>query len=303
MSDDIENNDDFEIEIVDDTPEEDRDKARRPEGKEPDIGDDDEIASYSEGVQKRIKKLRYEFHEERRSKEEQARLAAEAVTAAKKLHEENLRLRRTLEEGEGVLINQAKQRLAVQVDQAKAAYKQAYELGDADAITEAQMKLNELQAEQHRVNNFKPQRAPVTPAPAPQQQPQAQVQPKAPKPSQRAEEWQKKNSWFGSDEEMTVYAMRVHERIVKEGVAPDSEEYYTQINQSVRRVFADKLGGEAEDRAPRRQAGNVVAPASRMTGGTPRKITLSQTQVSLAKRLGLTPQQYAAQLVKDSSNG
>ncbi len=301
MSDDIENNDDFEIEIVDDTPEEDRDKARRPEGKEPDIGDDDEIASYSEGVQKRIKKLRYEFHEERRSKEEQARLAAEAVTAAKKLHEENLRLRRTLEEGEGVLINQAKQRLAVQVDQAKAAYKQAYELGDADAITEAQMKLNELQAEQHRVNSFKPQRAPVTPAPAPQAQ--AQVQPQAPKPSQRAEEWQKKNSWFGSDEEMTVYAMRVHERIVKEGVAPDSEEYYTQINQSVRRVFADKLGGEAEDRAPRRQAGNVVAPASRTTGGTPRKITLSQTQVSLAKRLGLTPQQYAAQLVKDSSNG
>lgn len=300
MSGENENTDDeFEIEVVDDTPEADRDKARRPDGKEPDLGDDDEINSYSEGVQKRIKKLRFEFHEERRQKEERDRIANEAVEFAKKVQEENNRLRRTLEEGEGVLLNQAKQRLAVQVEQAKAAYKAAYELGDADAITEAQMKLNELQSEQYRVNSFKPQKAPAPAPVAPVAKPQAQ----APRPSQRAEEWQKKNSWFGSDEEMTVYAMRTHERIVKEGVAPDSEEYYSQIDKSVRRVFADKLGGEAEDKAPRRQAGNVVAPASRLTGGTPRKITLSQTQVALAKRLGLTTQQYAAQLLKDSSNG
>lgn len=300
MSGENENTDDeFEIEVVDDTPEADRDKARRPDGKEPDLGDDDEINSYSEGVQKRIKKLRFEFHEERRQKEERDRIANEAVEFAKKVQEENNRLRRTLEEGEGVLLNQAKQRLAVQVEQAKAAYKAAYELGDADAITEAQMKLNELQSEQYRVNSFKPQKAPAPAPVAPVAKPQAQ----APRPSQRAEEWQRKNSWFGSDEEMTVYAMRAHERIIKEGVAPDSDEYYSQIDKSVRRVFADKLGGEAEDKAPRRQAGNVVAPASRLTGGTPRKITLSQTQVALAKRLGLTTQQYAAQLLKDSSNG
>lgn len=295
---DLDLSDDIEVEIVDDTPEYDRDKQRRADGVEPSIPDDDEIASYSESVQKRIKKLRYDFHEERRSKEEAKRLSDEAINAAKKLHEDNMMLRRTIEEGEGILINQAKQRLAMQLQQAKAEYTNAYELGDADAIAEAQMKMTDLKNEEYRLHGIKPQKAVVTPSPVPQQTPQ---QPKA---STKAVDWSANNQWFGSDPEMTEYALRVHKRIIQEGVAPESNEYYNKIDDSVRRVFPEKFASaRSEDRTPRRQVGNVVAPSGRQTTGNPRKVTLSSTQVALAKRLGLKPEQYAAQLLKDSSNG
>jgi hypothetical protein len=103
---------------------------------------------------------------------------------------------------------------------------------------------------------------------------------------------------------MTAYAMRVHEDVIREGVAPDSNEYYNRIDDSIRRVFPEKFAGARnEDRTQRKQTGNVVAPSGRQTTGNPRKVTLSSTQVALAKRLGLKPEQYAAQLLKDSSNG
>ena len=295
---DLDLSDDFEVEIVDDTPEQDRDKARRPDGVEPEIPEDDEIASYSESVQKRIKKLRYEFHEERRGKEEAKRLSDEAIRAAQKLHEDNLMLRRTIEEGEGVLINQAKQRLAMELQKVKSDYTNAYEIGDANAIADAQMKMTELKNEEYRLNGMKPRKAEVEPSPVPQQAP---AQPKA---STRAVEWSAANQWFGSDRDMTAYAMRVHEDVIREGVAPDSNEYYNRIDDSIRRVFPEKFAGARnEDRTQRKQVSNVVAPGGRQTNGNPRKITLSSTQVSLAKRLGISPQQYAAQLLKDSSNG
>jgi len=295
---DLDLSDDIEVEVVDDTPEQDRDKPRRPEGVEPSIPDDDEIASYSESVQKRIKKLRYDFHEERRSKEEAKRLSDEAIRAAQKLHEDNLMLRRTIEEGEGILINQAKQRLALELQKVKTQYTSAYELGDAEAIADAQMKMTDLKNEEYRLNGIKPQKAVVTPSPVPQQQPQ---QPRA---STKAMDWNANNQWFGTDRDMTAYALRVHEDIVREGVAPESNEYYNRIDDSIRRVFPEKFAGARnEDRTPRKQVGNVVAPSGRQTTGNPRKITLSSTQVALAKRLGLKPEQYAAQLLKDSSNG
>lgn len=294
---DFDLSDDIEIEIIDDTPEQDRDKQRRPDGVEPSIPDDDEIASYSESVQKRIKKLRYDFHEERRSKEEAKRMSDEAINAAKKLHEDNMMLRRTIEEGEGILINQAKQRLAMQLQQAKSEYTNAYELGDADAIAEAQMKMTDLKNEEYRLNGMKPQKAAVTPAPV-----QQSIQ--QPKASDRAVNWNESNKWFGTDRDMTAYAMRVHEDVIREGVAPDSNEYYNRIDDSIRRVFPEKFAGARnEDRTQRKQTGNVVAPSGRQTTGNPRKVTLSSTQVALAKRLGLKPEQYAAQLLKDSSNG
>jgi len=295
---DLDLSDDIEVEIVDDTPEQDRDKARRPDGVDAEIPEDDEIASYSESVQKRIKKLRYEFHEERRGKEEAKRMSDEAIRAAQKLHEDNLMLRRTIEEGEGVLINQAKQRLAMQLQQVKGEYTSAYEIGDANAIADAQMKMTELKNEEYRLNGMKPRKAEVEPSPVPQQAP---AQPRA---SNKALDWASKNSWYGSDRDMTAYALRVSQDVIKEGVDPESNEYYNRIDDSIRRVFPEKFAdAKIEDRTQRRQVSNVVAPGGRQTNGNPRKITLSSTQVSLAKRLGLTPEQYAAQLLKDSSNG
>jgi hypothetical protein len=295
---DLDLSDDIEVEIVDDTPEQDRDKPRRSEGVEPSIPDDDEIASYSESVQKRIKKLRYDFHEERRGKEEAKRMSDEAVRAAQKLHEDNLMLRRTIEEGEGILINQAKQRLALELQRAKTQYTSAYELGDGEAIAEAQMRMTDLKNEEYRLNGIKPQKAVVTPSPVPQQ-----VQ-AAPKPTSKALNWHSNNNWYGTDRDMTAYALRVSEDVIREGVDPESNEYYNRIDDSIRRVFPEKFAGARnEDRTQRRQVSNVVAPSGRQTTGNPRKVILSSTQVALAKRLGLKPEQYAAQLLKDSSNG
>ena len=288
--------DGFEIEVVDDTPEEDKGKPRRAENAEPQVPSDDEVEKYSEGVQKRIKQLKFEFHEERRLKEEAARLQDEALRYAGQMQEENENLRKTLEEGEGVLVNQAKGRVTAEIDKAKIAYKTAYESGDPDALIEAQAKLSELQVEKSRYDSYRPQ-----PRPEPEPEPlyeQENIEP--PKPSEMGMKWAEKNTWFQNDPEMTGYAFGVHEKLIKSGVAPDTEEYYTKIDDAVRRVFPDKFddGPIIEESAPQRQTGNVVAPAAR-SGKKPRKVQLTSTQVSLAKRLGLSNEQYAAQLMKE----
>jgi hypothetical protein len=300
---DDDEDDGIEIEIVDDTPEQDRGRARRPDGAEPEIPDDDEISSYSEGVQKRIKKLTYEFHEERRQKEEAARLRDEAIAFAQKEMEDKNKLRRMLEEGEGVLVSQAKQRLAVQLERAKADFKAAYEIGDPDAMSEAQSKLTELKNEEYRLNSYRPPAR--QPAQQPAQQP-VQQRPQVPAPSPKAAQWAQSNPWFmrQGDEDITALAMGTHEKLVRSGVAPDTDQYYNQIDAAVRRAFPERFADASQGVRPqRRQAGNVVAPAGRGSGQTPRKVVLTSTQVALAKRLGLKPEVYAAQMLKDNANG
>lgn len=293
--------DKFEIEIEDDTPAEDRGKPRRADGAEPDLPSDDELEGYSEGVKKRISKLKYEFHEERRRKEEAERIREEAFRFAEAQKRENDTLRKQLTDGQGVVVTQAKARVETQLESAKAKFKQAYEAGDADAMLEAQTSLSTLQNEMYRLANYRP-------APAPASNPAAQASPPAsspqvPRPPQRALDWAQENPWFQTDTEMTGYAFGVHERLVKSGIDPNSETYYTQIDAAVRKRFSDKFdGSDQEVKTQPRQAGSVVAPASR-TSKSPRKIVLTQSAVALAKRLGLTPEQYAAQLMKEKTNG
>ena len=304
MSDENQTDDEgeIELEIVDDTPEPDRGKPKATDTQPAAASDDDDdLEGYSDKVKKRINKLKYDYHAERRAREENDRLKEEAINIAVKLKEERDQMARRLEATEDVSVGQAKQRITTELEQAKAQFKAAYEAGDGDALADAQMRLTELKNEESRVNSFRPQR----------QQPQeTQVQQPAPRPasppppSNRATTWAQQNPWFGKDEEMTGYAYGVHERLIKQGVAPDSEEYYNQINTSVRRVFADKFEDEkTEDKTPRRQTSSVVAPAGRQTNTAPRKIVLTSSQVALAKRLGLSNQQYAAQLLKEASNG
>lgn len=298
FDDDVEeSSSELEIEVVDDTPEKDKGKPRRPENAEPQIPDDDEIQSYSESVQKRIKQLKFEYHEERRRKEEAARLQEEALRYAQHVKAENERLMKTLQDGEKVLVTQAKGRVEAELDKARAAYKNAYESGDSDALIKAQERLTELQAEKMRYAGYQPQQRPAAPAPT-----YAQTQPKPPTPDAMALEWAQKNPWFEKDPEMTGYAYGLHEKLVRNGVDPRSKEYYNQIDRAVRRVFADRFDEETVEAAPLRQAGNVVAPAQR-SGKTPRKVQLTSTQLSLAKRLGLKPEVYAAQLLKERANG
>jgi len=296
QSEETDSDDGFEIEVVDDTPEEDKGKPRRAESAQPNVPDDDEVEKYSEGVQKRIKQLKFEYHEERRAKEESARLQDEALRFAQQVKAENEQLRKTLSEGEGVLVNQAKGRVSAELDKAKSAFKVAYEAGDPDALLAAQEQLNVLQNEKVRYDNYKPQPQRAEPAPQPQYEAPA-AQP--PKPDKLAMDWASRNDWFEKDPEMTGYAYGLHEKLVKSGVDPRTEEYYNELDTAVRRVFPDKFGDEIiEESAPQRQAGNVVAPAAR-SGKRPRKVQLTSTQVSLAKRLGLSNEQYAAQLMKE----
>lgn len=286
----------FEVDIIDDTPEED--KPRRAEDTEAQIPEDDEIASYGENVQKRIKQLKFEYHEERRRKEEASRLQDEAVDYARKIYEENQKLRKTLEEGEGVLVQQAKGRVEAELERAKSAYKQAYEVGDPDKLIEAQEQLNNLQNEKFRVESYKPKQQEVQEEPV-----QLQKKPKVPEPDAKTKAWAAQNEWFGNDSEMTGYAFGVHESLVKQGINPQSQadEYYNRIDDSMRQRFPDKFGEQQVEAAPVRQTGSVVAPAGR-SAKKPRRVQLTSTQVALAKRLGLSAEQYAAQLLKEASN-
>jgi hypothetical protein len=228
-----------------------------------------------------------------------AREREELLRVSQTFHSENEKLRQQLQQNEGTLVAQAKARLEAQLAQAKASYKDAYELGDTEKMIEAQEKLTSLNNDMYRVNNYKPRPAQQ---PAPQAVQQTQ-RPQAPKLDERQERWLSDNDWYGKDRQMTAFALGVHEELVYNGVDPNSDKYYTEINSAVRKRFADKFEDDLEEVevAPKKKA-NVVAPATR-SSKNPQKVKLTQTQVALAKRLGLTPQQYAAQLLKEQLNG
>jgi hypothetical protein len=274
-----------EIEVVDDTPEKDR--GRAPMKEPPAEVTDDELAQYSEGVKKRIQHFSKGYHEERRAKETALREREEAVRIAQTLVEENKKLQGSLGQGQQALLEQAKKVVANEVEQAKQKYKQAYESGDSDALVAAQEELTGAKIKFERVNNFKPAVAkPEVPVvqTAPRPEPEVQVDTKA-----RA--WQDANPWFGSDDEMTAVALTVHKKLVEGGVNTTSDEYYEKINSRVRQLFPDAFPSEKPKKS------SVVAPATRSTA--PKKIVLTQSQVSIAKRLGLTNEQYARAVAEE----
>ena len=285
---------DIELEIVDDTPEEDRKPPKNESVNN--IPEDNEISNLSKNAQDRIKKLKYEYHEERRAKEQAEKLQEESVNFSNNLLKENQDLKKKLEEGETVLIDQAKSKVDSQLEVAKAKYKAAYEEGDPDKIIEAQQEITNITNEKFRVDNYKPQHKPVKETEYKQEQkPKPQV-------SQRAKDWGEKNKWFNDDDEMTGYALGLHQKLLKQGVPSDSDMYYDAIDKEIRKRFPDKFDEQIIEEAPVQQTGSVVAPALR-SAKKPRRVQLTSTQVSLARRLGLTPEQYAAQLLKETSNG
>jgi hypothetical protein len=267
-----------EVEVVDDTPEADR--GRAPMKEPPAEVTDDELAKYSEGVKQRIQHFSKGYHEERRAKESALREREEALRLAQNLMEENKKLQGTLGQGQQALLEQAKQTASAEVTAAKQKLKEAHEAFDTDGIVAAQEELAKAVNKSERLNSFKPPAAPVQPQQnAVQTPPTPQVEPKA-----RA--WQEANPWFGSNKRMTGFALAVHQELVESGVDTASDDYYARINAEVRKVFP-----EAFPSAKPAKTASVVAPATRSTA--PKKIVLTQTQVNLAKRLGLTAEQYA----------
>ena len=270
-----------------------------PTGESTEENSDAEIDKYSAGVQKRIDQLTKQYRDEERARQEAQSIQEEAVKYAEKVKEENEKLRKSLEDNEGVLLTQAKTRIEAQLEQAKAQYKTAYEAGDPDELLKAQSELTRLQNEEYRVSNFKPAKR-EEPEPVPTEAPKQEAQPEPAKPPQRALDWADKNPWFMQDKRMTGFAYGVHEELLTKGVEPNSEEYYNEIDAAMKEAFPSKFEVAAEESAPpQSQAGNVVAPPSR-TSKKPRKVKLTPTAAALAKRLGLTAEQYAAQLMKDS---
>jgi len=275
-----------EIEVVDDTPPEDRN--RKPMTEPPKEFNDDELTKYDEGVQKRIKHFTKGYHEERRAKEAAQREKDEAFKFAQSLLAENEQLKGSVNQNQTALLEQAKRVVSNEIDEAKRQYKEAYESGDSEKLVEAQEALTNAKIRADKVNNFKP-----TPL-----QPRETAVQSNPQPAQQAPvdekllAWQENNQWFGSNKRMTAYALGVHEDLVGEGIPAGSAEYYRRIDADIRSRFSDQFGAdESVDAKPQRTKSNNVAPATRSTA--PQKIVLKQSQVNLAKRLGLTNEQYA----------
>ena len=274
-----------EVEIVDDTPEADR--GRAPMSAAPVEPSDEEMASYSESVRSRFKHFTKGYHEERRSKEAAVREREEAVNLAQNLVEENKRLQGSLGQGQAALLDQAKKVIAGEVDEAKRQLKIAHEAFDTDGIVEAQDALTNAKIKADRVNNFK-----LPPVQEPKNVVQPQQAAAAPQVDTKARAWQDENPWFGSDDEMTAVALTVHKKLVESKIDPTSDEYYEKINSRVRQLFPDAFpSGKTAKKS------TVVASATRSTA--PRKIVLTQSQVNIAKRLGVPLEAYAKQVAAD----
>lgn len=301
---------DLEIEVIDDTPRKPAKAGATPAPAE----DDDELAGYSEKVKKRIAKLKWQQGEAERKAEAAERMREEALTYAQRLMAENQQYQSLVQRGEGALIGQIKTRAQLQLESAKSKYREAYEAGDTDRIIAAQEDLLTAQTELREAEKHEraiQSRTRHQPAgqPAPQgQQPTTQLGNTPPAPSQKALQWAERNPWFGAkgDKEMTALAYGIHERLIRdEGIQPDTDEYYEAIDEAIRTRFPERFEQEPQTRqTPQtRQPSSVVTAPKRSPGNSPRRIALTATQVALAKRLGLTPEQYAKQLMKETNNG
>ena len=292
-----------EIQVVDDRPEGDQVSPRDPE-KSGDFDPDAEIVETGSRAEKRIKQLRYEYHEQRRGKESAERMREEAVNYAQNVHQQNAQLKELLQRGEQVLLSEIKARTESDLGSARDQYRSAYEEGDADRVLKAQEALTRSQYDARQAEGYQPlaQEVAMYDQPFTPQQQQAAAQKQQPAPDPKLQEWVGRNSWFGRDSEMTSFAYGVHEKLVRqEGVDPRSEAYYQSIDQRMREVFPHKFGNDmgAEEPVSHSRNTTVVAAAKRSSGPC-RQVKLTSTQVALAKRLGLSPEQYAKQLLKET---
>ena len=294
------------IEIEDDTPPEDRGRTPLPQELVEELEKDD-LEEYSDKVKKRLSQMKKVWHDERREKERFAREREEALRFAQAQAEEVKKLKQRVGTGERAYIDEITRSAKNDLTTAKAKLKSAYESGDADLIADAQEALTDVKLKLREVERVKPSLQEE------EYQVESTQQAKEPtrnthQPDQKAVEWSKKNTWFGSDEEMTALALGLHEKLVRSGVDPTSDEYYRRVDTTMRKRFPEAFEDddsqtveqEKEKPVTRTKSANVVAPATRSTA--PKQIRLTSTQVALAKRLGLTNEAYARELMKLENN-
>lgn len=311
-----------EVEVVveDDTPPEDQGRRRREPDVKPYDPTDDEIAKLDESVKTRIGKLRFEFHEERRLKEEAGRREQAAIQYAKKVMAENNRLQQTLSQGEKTLVEQAQARAKAEMTSARRALQEATAAGDAEKIADATQQMAQHAAELEQYKAYTPQYDQPAPPEKAQQEFDRQIE--QPRAHPKAVAWHQRNQWFNKDEVLTLFARGLDDVLIKSGANPGSDEYYSFIDSKVREKFPDRFDGGGhylEDGEPQervenksgtnrpvaRQAKTVVAPANRSSpgNGKPRQVTLTKSQADVARRLGIPVEAYAAQLLKEQANG
>lgn len=283
-----------QVEVVDDTPEADRGREPMPREIVEEL-ESDELEEYSDKVKTRLKQMKKVWHDERREKERVQREQQETMSATQRLLEENRRLKQTLNQGEQTLVGTYKQATEYELDAARREYKDAYESGDSEKLVTAQEKLSRATMKLQQVEQYRPPLQQEEFAVQPQQQP---VQ--SPRIDHKTSAWQERNTWYGNDPEMTATALGLHQKLVQER-GPQfvgSDDYWTTVDKTMRRRFPDYFGEEEAPRTSSREnkSANVVAPASRSR--SPKKIVLKQSQLAIAKRLGLTPEQYARELMK-----
>jgi hypothetical protein len=299
---------DIEVEVEDDTPPEDRGRDPLPK----DIVDEleqDELEEYSDKVKTRLKQMKKVWHDERREKERAYREQQEAIALAQKVLNENQYLKNRLSAGENSLATVATNAAEMELDSAKRAYKEAYEAGDSDKLVEAQEK---LAAAQYQIQSLKNRKATLQASNfgvnnGSQQAQQAQQLVQTPRLDPKTDAWQKRNTWWGQDEEMTASALGLHQKLEKQ-YGPQfvgSDDYWSRIDTTMRKRFPEYFDGE-EDAGEEKPASRttkpatVVAPVTRST--SPKKIVLKQSQLALAKKLGITPEQYAREYAKVMGN-
>ena len=274
------------IDVEDNTPAEDRGKPPLPDNVKEELYND-ELEDYSSKVKKKLIQMKKLAHDERREKENALREQQEAVAFAQKMMDENKRLKSNLNNSEKNVLATVQKAVAMEMDAAKRAYREAYDSGDTDKVMDAQERLTQATLKSEKVKNFRPQPLQEEETPvqmAPQPEPQY-------RPDPTAQAWQQENPWFGEDEEMTSLALGLHEKLKREGVQVSSQEYYRKIDANIRKRFPEKFEEEAEQETRPVRKSSVVAPATRST--SPKRVRLNPSELNLAKKLNLTPEQYA----------
>ena len=292
------------IEEEDDTPVADRNRDPLPQNVVEEI-ENDTLEGYSERVKQRMAQLKKVWHDERRAKESAEREKEEAIRFARNISGENTNLKKTLSSGEVEYIKAIQDSTEKEVEVAKRNYTDAYETGETDLIVEAQAQMNEAQYKLNKAKSLRPRYSQEKALQDNEKSVQNEsLQPRVPVPDARAQDWQAKNNWFGKDEEMTSLALGLHEKLVRSGIDPSSDVYYRRIDETMQKRFPENFGNGTleQDKPSQRKPSTVVAPATRSTA--PKKIRLSKTQVALAKKLKLTPEQYAREMMKlENANG
>ena len=296
----------FEIEEEDDTPPEDRDREPLPDNIKKEL-DEDTLEDYSARVKERIAQMKKYNHDTRREKEAIERERDEVIANARRILEENQKLKKTLSSGEEDYLKTLKEKYESDVNYAKREYREAYDSGDPDKIVDAQSRLNEAQFKLQNAMGMKPQYTALQEDEnSVQLQQQQFAQNNVPKPDDKALDWQEKNTWFGRNKVMTATALGLHDDLISQGIQPSSDLYYRRIDDTMHKLFPEQFGEteslEGQPAQRNTKHSTVVAPATRSTG--PKKVKLTKTQLALAKKFKLTPEQYARELLKtENANG